>query len=213
MERFFTRIKDAVIAGDIDAAKQAAEDALGAGADPLATLNFGINAGLRAVGERFEKGEYFISDMVMSAEAAKAALSVLTPGLDTENAEFLGRIVIGSVEGDIHDLGKSIVTTMLGAAGFDVVDLGVDAPAEQFVNTVRSQNPQIVAASAYMSTTLQGLKDVSKALESEALRGKVKYMIGGAAVFPEHVKEVGADTYGRDAIEAVKEAKKMVGVS
>ncbi|MEM1550264.1 MAG: cobalamin-dependent protein, partial [Candidatus Methanomethylicia archaeon] len=160
-------------------------------------------------------GEIFLTELAIAAEAMKEALKIFEPAILKSGRErkVLGRIVIGTVEGDIHDIGKNIVSTLLMASGFEVIDLGVDVPVEVFVEKVKELKPDILALSALMTTTMIKMVDVIKALEREGLRDKVKVMIGGAPTSKDWAREIGADGHGVDAIEAVEVAKKLIGVA
>jgi len=182
------------------------------GHNPLEIID-AISVVLGEIGDKFEKGELFLVHLVMAGETAKKTISKhLAPLLkagETKRKEA-GRVVIGTVAGDIHDLGKSIVASMLFSAGFDVIDLGKDVPVEDFVKAVEEYNPDIVGMSALLSTSIPMQREVIKALEEHNLRDRVKVMVGGAPVTAEWAEEIGADGYAEDAVEAVKVAKKLL---
>jgi len=164
----------------------------------------GLTAGMQIVGDRYSKKEFFIPDMLASAEAVGAAMEVLKPLLEGSEAETKGKFAIATVRGDIHDIGKNIVATLLKGAGYEVVDLGIDVPTEKIVDFVRNERPQALGLSALLTTTMVVMAEVINALKDAGLRESVKVVIGGAAVSPEYAKEIGADAYCADAFEAVK---------
>jgi trimethylamine corrinoid protein len=205
-----SRLRRAVVEGNAAEARTAALDAFKGGVPPYRAIMRGMNDGMKIVGRKFQRGQYFVSDLIMAAEAMNEGLEVLRPHLKPESTCFRGRITIGSVEGDVHNIGKNIVVAMLRSSGFEVLDVGVDVSPAKFVETVKAEKPQILAASAYMSTTIQELLKLNHALKSSKLRNDVKFLIGGAAVSPQHVEEIGADGYGRDAIDAVKAAGRLL---
>jgi len=164
----------------------------------------GLTAGMQIVGEKYTKKEFFIPDMLASAEAVGAAMEILKPLLEGSDAETKGKFAIATVRGDIHDIGKNIVATLLKGAGYEVVDLGIDVPTEKIVDFVRSEKPQILGLSALLTTTMVVMAEVVNALKEAGLRDNVKVVIGGAAVSPEYAEEIGADAYCADAFEAVK---------
>jgi 5-methyltetrahydrofolate--homocysteine methyltransferase len=209
LEDLLGKIRDVILAGDPESAASLTRQALEAGIDPYSIIS-SMGEGMRVAGERYERAEYFVPDLIMAAEAMQSALNLLLPRLQGSEASFLGKIVIGSVKGDIHDVGKHIVAAMLRGAGFEVVDLGVDVPPERFLEAIRDEEPGIVAASAYISTTVDQLRILNEEMVETGVRARVRYLIGGASVYPEHAEEVGADGYGRDAIEAVKVAKRLL---
>jgi corrinoid protein of di/trimethylamine methyltransferase len=212
-EEILSRLMNAVLNYDVDEAVKAAKEAVEKGVDPVDAIEEGLAKGVRIVGERFGAGEVFLTELAIAAEAMKQAVAVLEPVISKSAKEkkTLGKVVIGTVEGDIHDIGKSIVGTMLMVAGFEVVDLGVDVPTEKFVEKAKEVKPEIVGLSALMTTTMVKMADVIKALEREGLREKVKVIIGGAPTSKEWAEEIGADGHGGDAMEAVEVTKKLIG--
>jgi corrinoid protein of di/trimethylamine methyltransferase len=214
-EETLNKLMNAVLNYDPEAAVKAAEEALQKGVDPVEAIEEGLAKGVRIVGERFGAGEAFLTELVIAAEAMKQGLKVLEPAIlkSAREKKTLGRILIGTVEGDIHDIGKNIVSTLLMVAGFEVIDIGVDVPTEKFVEKVKEAKPEIVGMSALMTTTMAKMADVIEALKREGLREKVKVIIGGAPTSKKWAEEIGADAHGGDAIEAVEIAKKLVKAS
>lgn len=170
----------------------------------------GLTAGMEVVGEKFSTKEYFIPDMLASAEAVGAAMEILKPHLEKANVASKGKFVIATVKGDIHDIGKNIVAILLKGSGFEVVDLGIDVDEERIVETVRAEKPDYVGLSALLTTTMTEMPAVLKALEDAGLRDGVKVLIGGAAVSEEYAKEIGADAFCPDAFEAIRVAEALV---
>ena len=214
MERLFQEMANAVIAGLPDKAGELAEEALRAGVDPLAAIEQGFKPGMDVVGEGFAKGELFIPDLVMSGEAMKAAIAALEPEMlrRKQQRQVLGRVVIGTVQGDIHEIGKTLVATMLAANGFEVRDLGVDVSPQRFVDAVREVNADVVGLSALLTTTLLNQETVILTLQEAGLRDQVKVIIGGVPASPEWAEEIGADGYAENATEAVEVVKRLVPV-
>ena len=214
MSQILEQLQDAVIAGQPDRAKELTAQALEAGVAPLTAINEALHPGMQVVGDRYEHGEYFIPDLVMAAEAMKAAMRLLDPELAArdERREVLGTVVIGTVEGDIHEIGKSLVATMLGAAGFQVHDLGVDVSAEDFVKQVQATGAEVVGLSALLTTTMLHQEMVVEALREAGLREQVKVIIGGAPASTEWAQIIGADAYAENANEAVAVVRQLLGV-
>jgi corrinoid protein of di/trimethylamine methyltransferase len=213
-EELFAKLAQAVIDGEPEDAADLAQQALDQGLDPLDCINRGLTAGIDRVGELFATGEYFLPDLIIGGDAMKAALEVLEPALTGDQArKILGRVVLGTVEGDLHEIGKTLVGTMLTANGFQVTDIGVDKPAAEFVAAVRSNGASLVGASALLTTTMLHQKEIIEALQEAGLRDQVKVMVGGAPVTETWAEKIGADGYAEDAIGAVALAKKLVGVA
>src|SRR5512136_2436812 len=209
----FEVMKQSIIDGDEEKAAELAQQALAQGIDPLAAINDGYVPGISYVGEQFGAGEMFLPDLMLAAEAMKAAVGVLEPEMQRRGThrQMLGKVVLGTVKGDIHEIGKNLVATMLSASGFDVFDLGVDVPFAKFAEKAREVNADIVGVSALLTTTMTGQKNVIEALDDLCLRPKVKVMVGGAPVTRSWAEEIGADGYSEDAIGAVELAKKLMG--
>jgi len=206
------RLSNSVLEGNSEAAKKAAADALANHVDPLEAVENGLAKGLRDVGRRFEAGEMFLMQLILSGEAMKTGLELLKPEMLKQKKQLAvsGKFLIGTVEGDIHDIGKSIVAAMLTAEGFDVVDLGVDIPDKVFVEKTKELKPNILGLSALMTTTRTKQRDVIEALKQAGIRNDVKVIVGGATVTPEWAQEIGADAYGEDAIEATKKTRQLL---
>ena len=162
--------------------------------------------GLHLAGERFQKGEFFVVDMLQAAETFKEAMKVVKPTLGEKKTEYIGKFLIGTVKGDIHDIGKNLVSIMLEGARFEVIDLGVDVSSEKFVEEIKVHKPQIVGLSALLTTTMLEMKEIIKAIEDANLRDKVKIIVGGAPVSERYAKSIGADSYSNNASEAIERA-------
>jgi len=199
----------AILEGEEELAGKAAQKAIQAGASAQQVLD-AISSAADELGRRFEAGDCYLPELFAGAEAMSAAVDRILPALEQGAAEPRGTVVIGAVEGDVHEIGKRIVAAMLAGAGFRVHDLGTDVPAALFVEKVRALRPDIVAASAYITTTAQRLPEIAAALEQAGLRPQVKYLIGGAAVSRGMAAWAGADAYGENAAEAVAVARSLV---
>jgi corrinoid protein of di/trimethylamine methyltransferase len=211
-KKIIGRLSEAVLDRDPKSTELAAKEAVREGIDPLEAIEKGLISGITGVGDKYETGEFFLPDLVMGGEAFKAGIKILEPELLKLRIKrkSAGTIVLGTVAGDIHSLGKDIVATLLTAAGFEVHDLGVDVPVEKFIESVRALRPDILGISALMSTTIPMQRDIIKALEAEGLRDKVKVIIGGAATSELWRSEIEADDWAATAVEAVKKAKDLM---
>jgi corrinoid protein of di/trimethylamine methyltransferase len=209
----FKDMAQSVIDGEVEDAEHLARQAIEQGVDPLDAINQGFVVGVNHVGEGYAAGEMFLPDLVLAGEAMKAAVAVLEPEMKRRGTkrQMLGTVVMGTVEGDIHDIGKTLVATMLSATGFQVYDLGVDVPIQTFLEKAREVNADVVGLSALLTTTMVKQKTVIEALEEAGLRRQVKVMVGGAPVTRSWAEEIGADGYSEDAIGAVAVAKELVG--
>lgn len=185
------------------------KEAIDSGVDIKELIVDGLTAAMDIVGEKFEKGTYLIPDMLASAEAVGEAMDILTPHLEEAGMESKGRIVIATVKGDLHDIGKNIVKTMLRGAGFEIVDLGTDVPADKIVESVEEIHPKFLGLSALLTTTMREMESVIKALEDRGIRDTVKILIGGAPTSSEFAEKIGADTHCADAFEAVEFVNSM----
>ena len=202
-------LHQAVLRGDTEASSALAKAALEARVAPEQILKDGLISAMDVVGREFQSGIRFIPEMLVSAEAMKAAMQVLRPRLIEQGVKSRGKVVIGTVEGDLHDIGKDLVATMLEGAGFEIVDLGVDVSPQQFADAVRAHQPQIVAMSALLSTTMAVMPRVIEALREAGLRNQVRVIVGGAPVTREFAAEIGADGYADDATRAVSLVKTL----
>jgi corrinoid protein of di/trimethylamine methyltransferase len=213
-EAILSRLKQAVVDCEPEDAEELAKEALKQNLDPLVCINEGLTPGITRVGELFSTGEYFLPDLIIAGEAMKAALAILEPALlEDQQRQVLGRVVLGTVEGDLHEIGKTLVATMLTANGFDVTDIGIDKSAADFVQAVKETDATLVGASALLTTTMLQQGKIVEALQEAGLRDQVKVMVGGAPVTGEWATKVGADGYAEDAISAVGLAKRLVGAA
>lgn len=212
MENMFNECADAVIGGDSSRAEELAVRALEKGLSPLEVIENGFVKGIREVGRRWEEGALFLPELVMGAEAMKKAMAVLQPALSGGEAvsHVLGHVVIGTIEGDIHDIGKTLVATMLSANGFEVTDLGADVPIARFVEEAENKKADCIAISALLTTTMSGQKRVIDELEERSMRQRVKVLVGGAPCSDEWAREIGADGYAGDAVGAVNVVKNLI---
>jgi 5-methyltetrahydrofolate--homocysteine methyltransferase len=210
MEAVLQTVYQSVLDGDQDATPGAVRAALEAGLAPGMILNDGMIAALREVGRLFEQGECFVPEMLIAARAMQAGLEVLRPHLAQGEHQSAGKVVIGTVRGDLHDIGKNLVAMMLSGAAFEVVDLGVDVPPEKFVEAVRQHQPQLVALSALLTTTMPHMQATLQALQAAGLRDEVKVIIGGAPITDDYARSIGADGFSPDASRAVNLAKSLV---
>jgi 5-methyltetrahydrofolate--homocysteine methyltransferase len=203
----FTQITETLIQGDDEKLTTLVVAALDQGADPGSLLNDVLIPGMDVVGERMESGEMFIPEVLMSARAMGIAVERLKPLLGDGDAASAGKVIIGTVKGDLHDIGKNLVSMMMESAGFEVVDLGVDIPPENFIAAIKEQNATIVALSALLTTTMPMMKETVAAICESGLREQVKIIVGGAPVNQDFADEIGADGYAADAGSASKLAK------
>jgi corrinoid protein of di/trimethylamine methyltransferase len=205
------RITASLVDGEPDAVVEGTRAALAAGLEPLAIIDGAFVPGMRTVGDKYSTGEYFLPNLIVSASAMKQAMALLEPELRARRQQMksAGRVVIGTVRGDIHEIGKSLVATMLTANGFEVHDLGVDVPVDKFVEKVRETGADLVGLSALLTTTMGGQKTVIEALRAAGLRDRVKVMVGGAPVTRKWAEDIGADGYAPDAVAAVDLATRL----
>jgi corrinoid protein of di/trimethylamine methyltransferase len=200
----------AVLEGDAPTTKTLVQQALDEGKDPQELLDTYLIPAMDEVGQRFEANEYFVPELLIAARAMKGALEILRPLLADKGAESAGKVVIGTVRGDLHDIGKNLVAAMLEGGGFEVIDLGVDVSPEKFLAAVKEQGAQILAMSALLTTTMPGMKWVIETLEQEGVRSQVKVMVGGAPVTQRFADEIGADGFSDNASGAVRLARTLV---
>ncbi|MEN6451454.1 MAG: corrinoid protein [Thermoguttaceae bacterium] len=206
----YTELYDAILTGNAKKAEEVTKAALAAKVDPSELVRKYMIPAMDEVGKRFECNEYFVPELLISARAMKTSLEIITPLLAAAGAEPVGRVVIGTVQGDLHDIGKNLVASMLEGGGFQVVDLGVDVPPERFVEAAKEKDGTIVALSALLTTTMSMMKNVIEALEKAGLRNRTKVMIGGAPITQQYADEIGADGYSDNASAAVALARKLV---
>jgi len=210
-QEMFEKLAEAMIEGEPDDAEALAKEALEKGLDPLQCITEGLTKGIQTVGELFASGEYFLPELIIGADAMKMALDILEPALVGDQArEVVGTIVLGTVEGDLHEIGKTLVGTMLTANGFKVIDIGVDKPASEFVDAIKESEANLVGASALLTTTMLQQEKLIDALKDAGLREEVMVMVGGAPVTDSYAKQIGANGYAEDAISAVDFAMRLV---
>ena len=207
MQTLLAEISENVILGKRAVVEAKVREALEAGLDPQTILNEALIAPMSIVGARFECGEFYVPEMLIAARAMQAGLAVLKPHLSKGGVQMRGKVVIGTVKGDLHDIGKNLVAMMLEGAGFEIIDRGTDVPPEKFASVARESGANLVGMSALLTTTMKNMKSVIEALEDVGVRQKVKVMIGGAPVTEAFAKEIGADGYAPDASRAVALAK------
>jgi corrinoid protein of di/trimethylamine methyltransferase len=205
-------IVDAVVEGEEERAAELVSNALAKGIRPLEILQEGVVAGILKTGDLWKANEYFLPDVILAADAFKAAMIPLEPLLKkSRGGEPTAKYVGGVVEGDMHTLGISLVHTMLQSAGFEVIDLGIDVPKAKFVEAVKEHRPDIVGMGAYMTTTMLAMKEIIAELEKQGLRKGIKVMVGGVPTSQEFTNEIGADAWGKDALDAMRKALEIVG--
>jgi corrinoid protein of di/trimethylamine methyltransferase len=205
-----TKLYDAVLNGDAKTALAVTKEAIDAGVDPLELVTKHMVPAMDEVGRRFECEEYFVPELLLAARAMKGALGLIRPLLAAQGAQPVGRVVIGTVKGDLHDIGKNLVASMLEGAGFEVIDLGADVTPEKFVNAAKEKSAHIVALSALLTVTMPMMKNTIAALNEAGIRGQVKVMVGGAPVTEHWAKEIGADGYSENAGSAVTLARSLM---
>ncbi len=203
-------IADSLIKGKAPQVKELVKKALDEGVGVEKILNEALVAGMDVVGKKFQANEFYVPEMLIAARAMKTGMEIIRPILIQEDIKSQGTVVLGTVKGDLHDIGKNLVGMMLEGAGFEVIDMGVDVAPEVFVQTAKEKEAHLIGLSALLTTTMVGMKDVIKALKEANLDGKVKVMIGGAPLTREYADEIEADGYAPDAASAVDEAKKLL---
>ena len=203
------KLHEAIRTGDAAAAVEVTRQAIAEGIEPASLISATMVPAMAEVGELYECGEYFVPELLLSARAMKAAVALLRPLLVASGTEPVGRVVIGTIQGDLHDIGKNLVVSMLEGGGFDVTDLGVDVSAEKFVTALKEKRPQIICLSGLLTVTIPGMKGIIEAVRKAGLRDQVKIMVGGAPVTPEYAQEIGADGYGPNASAAVVVARRL----
>ena len=212
-EEVLEKMEKAIVEGDKDEAEALAKEAIKEKMDLSEVIDRGYVPGIQKVGDLWEKGEYFLPELITSAECMKGAMQVLQPELEKAqiSARSKGKVVIGTVEGDIHDIGKNLVSSMLAANGFQVIDLGADVKLERFIEKAEEENADFICLSALLTTTMLGQKKVIEILKEKNLAGRYKVLVGGAPVNQKWADDIGAEGYGENAMIAVKVAKKLTG--
>jgi corrinoid protein of di/trimethylamine methyltransferase len=213
MSTVYEKLATAVLEGNSDAVPDLVQEGLDEGKTAKELLDNGLVVGMDEVGVRFKRGDMFVPEVLMSAESMKAGMTPLRPLLAEAEEEMLGTIVLGTVEGDLHDIGKNLVGMMCEGAGFEVVNLGFDKPPEAFIDAIKEHQPDIVGMSALLTTTMRAMGHTIKAIEEAGLRDQVKIMVGGAPVDQDFAERIGADGYGSNAPSASDLAKKFVGAA
>ena len=207
----FAKLRDAILEGDDKLALGLVREALGEGADAAELISRWMIPAMDEAGRRFQAQEYFIPELMLAARAIKAALEPLRPLLAARGAPAAGRVVIGTVQGDLHDIGKNLVASMLEGAGFEVIDLGTDVPSGRFVEALEKSGARILALSALLSVTMPEMKKIMDALVSAGIRERIRVMVGGAPVTQAYADQIGADAYGDNAGAAVTVARRLAG--
>jgi 5-methyltetrahydrofolate--homocysteine methyltransferase len=211
METILQKLFDAVLEGDFDGVETNVTAALEAGLDPNAILNDGMIAAMREVGVRFEAGEYYVPEMLIAARAMQSGMVLLKPHLQKTEQKSNGRVLMGTVKGDLHDIGKNLVGLMLEGAGYEIIDLGVDVPAEEFVKKAIELKPDVIGMSALLTTTMASMKTTLDALDAAGLRKNIKVIIGGAPVTDTYAQQIEADGFSPDASRAVNLVNELLG--
>ena len=209
-ERYLTSLKESIVNLDFNAVVEVAKEAMDAGVDPHIAITNGMVPGMTIVGEKFESGEYFLSELVVAGEVMKEGLKVINPYIKGASTKRLGEVVIATVEGDSHDLGKNIVTTLLRVHDFEVVDLGKDVPTDKIIGAVKERKPDILGLSALLTVTMPKMGEAIEALKVADLREKVKIIVGGSPVTSEFAESIGADHCAVNALEGVKKCTEWV---
>jgi len=209
-EEVLKKLVQAVVDGNLELAEAVAKDAVRVGIEPYKAIIEGLAKGMEIVGEKYDQKEYFLPELLMAGDAMYAGLNVLLPLLPKRESGEKGTVILGVVEGDIHDIGKNIVKTMLTASGYKVIDLGKDVPVDEFIRRAKEERAQVIAMSTLMTPTLLSIQTVEEKLKAEGLKGKVKTIIGGGSVSDGWRERAGSDAYGKDAMEAVSKVKLLI---
>lgn len=212
MEELLKEMADNLIRGQAAKVKELTQKAIAKGYAPKEILDKGLISGMSVVGEKFKKNEFYVPEVLIAARAMHAGMEILRPLLVKLGVKSVATVAIGTVKGDLHDIGKNLVMMMMEGAGFQVIDLGIDVPPEKFVNAVR-EGANLIGISALLTTTMPGMKTTIEALKTAGIRNKVKVMIGGAPITQSYADEIGADGYGPDAASAVDVAKKLLKIN
>jgi corrinoid protein of di/trimethylamine methyltransferase len=209
-EEYLVSLKESIVNLDFNAIAEVAKEAMDAGVDPHIAITDGMVTGMTIVGEKFESGEYFLSELIVAGEIMRKGMEIINPYIKGDSAKRLGKVVIATVEGDNHDLGKSIVTTLLKVYGFEMIDLGIDVPTDEIIGAVKEHKPVIVGLSALLTQSMPEMGEVIKALKTTGLREKVKVIVGGSPVTPEFAESIGADHCAINALEGIKKCLEWV---
>jgi len=207
----FEALANAIIECDAAKADELTRGLVDEGAKPQEVINKGLIAGMNVVGDRFKKGEMYVPEVMMAAKAMHAGMNIVKPMLAEGESSSSGKVVLGTVAGDLHDIGKNLVGMMMESGGMEVVDVGIDVPPEKFAEAVKENKPQLVGMSALLTTTMLAMKDTIEVLKEEGLRDSVKIMVGGAPVTQDFADEIGADGWAPDAASAKELAQKLIG--
>ena len=207
------QLYEAIVGGKLESAVEITKSALADSVEPKAIINDYMIPAMGEVGQRFQDGKAFVPQLLMAARAMKGALELIKPLLAGDASSSVGKVVIGTVKGDLHDIGKNLVASMLEGSGFEVVNIGIDIPAEKFIAAVNEHHPDILCMSALLTTTMPYMKTVIDAVEEAGLRGRVKIMVGGAPINQSYAEQIGADGYSDNANSAVLKAKELMGVA
>lgn len=205
------RISEELQVGNYQEVPKLIQEALNAKIPPAKILSDGLVAGMDIVGDKFRRDELFMPEVLISAKAMQSGMDILRPKLIEAGAKLAGKVIVGTVKGDLHDIGKNLVGMLMEGAGFQVIDLGIDVPSEKFVEAVKSHKPDIIGLSALLTTTMPKMKEVIESLVEAGVRKSVKVMVGGAPVTEKFAKDVGADAYAPDAASAVEKARELIG--
>ncbi len=211
MSELYQNLKETIIAGNPTEALSILQKMLDAGEPAKKIIDEALVPAMDIVGDKFQKNEFFIPELLVAGRAMEACMKVLQPLLAAGDIQPVGRFVVGTVKGDLHDIGKNIVAAMVKGAGFEVIDLGVDVSADKFIAAIKENKPDVVGLSALLTTTMKSMRDIIEGFKKEGIRDSVKVMVGGAPVTQSYADEIGADAYGRDAAEAARKAKELIG--
>ncbi|HEY3426187.1 MAG TPA: corrinoid protein [Negativicutes bacterium] len=204
-------LAQSVISGNVDQVRDQVKSFIAGGTDPLEIINQGLIAGMNVVGARFKAGDMYVPEVLMSARSMSSGVELVKPLIADKDIKSQGKVLIGTVKADLHDIGKNLVTMMMQSSGLEVIDLGIDVDPETFIEAVREHNPDVVGMSALLTTTMPAMKDTIELLEEEGLRDKVKVIIGGAPISQEFAASIGADGYAPDAATATDLCKEFIG--
>ncbi|MEJ2263938.1 MAG: corrinoid protein [Anaerolineales bacterium] len=213
MSEILEKISTTILEGDAEKTPGLVQKALDEGLAPKAILDNGMIVGMNEVGARFKRGDMFVPEVLMSADAMQAGLQVLRPLLAASGVKMIGKIVMGTVKGDLHDIGKNLVGMMCEGSGFEVIDLGFNVPPEKFIDSIKQNQPDIVGMSALLTTTMRSMGHTIKAIEEAGLRDQVKIMVGGAPVDRAFAERIGADGYGSNAVAGSEQAKRFMSAA